>query len=884
MFRLFRRKIPPDREIEDELDYHLAMLAKEHLENGRNCDASFFAHRKLGNKTLIKEMTRETWIWTSLERFGHDMRYAWRMMLRSPGFTTAAVITLALGIGANTAIFSLVDAFLLRLLPVKDPQRLVLVDRVLSTGRTEDDFSYPVFEQLRDRNHSLSGMFAYDGSTVIVSVDGQPEVASGDFVSGSYFDVLGVSAILGRTFTSKHDQPGKPPVAVISYSYWSRRFGRNASVVGKTISLAGTPFTVIGVTSPRFLGLRAAGKSPDVILPMFVHPWLALKDHDTFEIMARLKPGVTSEQARADLDVVYHQALLKTAGSRLSPQTEREMRAQRIKLKPGLRGTPDTNGRFAIELRILLAVVAITLLIASVNVANLLLARAAARQREIAVRLAIGASRRRLIRQLLTESVLLAAIGGALGLMFAKWGVGIILTVLSYGQDPIPFNLSPDMGLLAFTSAVSLLTGILFGLAPALTATKIDLSPVLKGTESGAESRPLRRRLANSFVIAQVALSLVLLIGAGLLLRTLRQIYAVDTGFERDNVLLMWVFPAPAGYGRAREMSLYRELYEKLNEIPGIESASLMRYRLVSSLPYRNVRTRDSQAKSTGTHEVFCGPVAPRFFETMGIPLLLGRDFSPADTENAPKVAVISESMARVYFENSNAIGKHLGVEEAQATVDMQIVGVVKDIRRHPWNRDSAAAVYVPLLQAPADDLGQMNLVVRTRAKPASILASVRSRVQVLDKNLPVSGVETQGQEIDENLGGQRSLATLLSFFGTLALLLASIGLYGTMSYTVERRTKELGVRIALGAERKDMLWMVLRETIALVAIGVAIGVPVAVAAARFIASMLFGVDTTDPITIFLAILGMLAICLIAGYIPARRATRVDPMVALRYE
>ena len=872
-----------DSEIEEELEYHLAMLARERIDEGGSRDeARFSAHQKLGNKTLIQEITREMWTWVSLERIAQDVRYAWRMMLRSPGFTAIAVITLALGIGANTAIFSLVDAFLLRLLPVKDPRYLVLVHHVSPRG--EGAFSYPAFEQFRDHNHSLSGIFAWDDSTVVVSIGGQPEVVSGDFVSSSYFEVLGVKAILGRTFTAEDDRRGKNPVAVISYSYWNRRFGKDASVVGKTISLGGTPFTIIGVTSAHFFGRRSAGKSADVVLPMFVHPWLALKDHDTFEIMARLKPGITSEQARADLDVIYHRVLVQEAGSRLSSQPEREIRSQRIELKPGFRGTTDTNDRFAIELRILLAIVAITLLIASVNVANLLLARAAARQREIAVRLAIGASRRRVVRQLLTESILLAAIGGALGLLFAKWGVGLILTVLSYGRDTIPFDFRPDWKILAFTGAVSLLTGILFGLAPALTATKLDLNPVLKGTEGGKDAGPLGRRLANSFVISQVALSLVLLIGAGLLLRTLQQIYAVDTGFERDNVLIAWIFPAPAGYDHAREMRLYRELHEKLNDIPGVESASLMRYRLVTSLPYRKVWVEGPPSATNGAREVFCGPVAPRFFETMGIRLLLGRDFSPADTEKSARVAIISESMARSYFSNGNAIGRHLAIDEDPAIVDFQVVGIVKDIRRHPWERASAAAVYVPLAQAAPDDFGQMNIIVRTRAKPMSILASVRRRLRSLDKNLPLTDVKTQEEEIDDNLGGQRSLATLLSFFGGLALLLASIGLYGTMCYAVERRTKELGIRMALGAERKDMLWMVLAETITLVAIGVIVGVPIAMAATRFIASMLFGVKAADPVTISLAILGMLAICLLAGYIPARRATQVDPMVALRYE
>jgi predicted permease len=872
-----------EKDLDDELRAYVEMTAEEKVAVGISpADARRLALIECGGIEQVKGAVRAERSGHGLEILLQDTLYGLRLLRRSPGFTIVAVITLALGIGANTAIFSIVDAFLLRLLPVKQPEQLVLVCRVLPKGEIDGDFTYQVFEQFRDRNRSFSGIFAYDDSEVIVGVDGQSEMVDADFVSGSYFDVLGTGAIVGRTFRVQDDQVGKTPVAVISYDYWKRRFAQNPSLVGKTIDLAGIPFSVIGVTKPGFFGRHVAGRSADIVLPMFVHAGLALKDHNTFQLMARLRPGVTREQATEDLDVIYHQALLQAAGSQISSQVEREIHAERLELKPGMRGTSETSDRFAVEVRILLAVVCIALLIAAVNVANLLLVRAAARRREIGVRLAIGASRARVIRQLLTESVLLAAIGGSLGLLFAKWGVGIILTVLSYGRESIPFDLHPDLRILAFTGAVSLLTGVLFGLAPALTATRVDVNRVLKGTEASTGSHLVDRIVAKSFVISQVALSLVLLIGAGLLLRTLERLYAVDTGFEREKVLLMWIFPVLTGYDHAREMRLYQELQEHLNEIPGVESASLSRYRLTTSRPFRKVRMQDPSPESNDTDQVFCGPVGPRFFATMGIRLLSGREFSPADTETAPKVAVISQSMARTYFQNANPIGKYFAFEGSPALV--KIVGVVKDIQRHPWERGPHTAVYIPVMQAPVDDLGQMNLVVRTRAKPASVIASIRSRVQAVDKHLPVVGVQTQEQEIDDNLGGQRSLATFLSFFGALALVLASIGLYGTMSYTVERRTKELGIRMALGAEKKDLLQMVLRETATLVGMGVAIGVVVAMAATRLIASMLFDVKTTDAATISVAIFAMFAIALLAGYIPARRATKVDPTVILRYE
>jgi predicted permease len=797
-----------------------------------------------------------------MQTLWQDLRYGVRMLAKRPGLTLTVVLTLALGIGANTAVFSLIDAFLLRLLPVKDPQQLVFVRATTLRGGITDSFPYPIFEQFRDQNRSFSGAFAVDSTRVSVTVEGQPEMVRGDFVSGSYFDVLGVSAILGRTFTADDDQAGKPPAVVISYGYWDRRFGRDPAVIGKAIYLAKIPFTVIGVTSPGFAGLNVAGRSADVVLPMFMQPQLALGDHNTFEIMARLKPGASPEQARADLDVIYQQALTQAAGSGMSPQSQQEIRAQKIQLKPGIRG--DSTPHFASSLPILLAVVSIVLLIACLNIANLLLARAVGRQREIAVRLSIGAGRGRLIRQLLTESILLATLGGALGLLVAQWLVSGLLAVFSSGNDPTPFDLKLDVRILAFTTAVSLLTGILFGLAPALAATRVDLIPILKGADG--ESRPLRRRLTKSLVIAQVALSLALLIGAGLLIRSLQQLYRVDTGFERDKLLTMWVYPALIGYDRAKEMRLYREAMENLNAIPGVQSASLARYAL-----------------SLGND---VNPVGPRFFETTGIDLLQGREFSTADTETAPRVVIISESVARRVLPNINPIGQPIPDElanHAGLDRDVQIVGVVRDTRSM-WSPTGDLAVYIPYTQASPQQLGQMKFFVRTAGNPMSVVPAVRQQIQSVEKDLPLVDITTQAEEIMRLAGEERSMAMLLGFFGALALILSSIGLYGTMSYAVSRRTRELGIRLALGAQYKDVLWMVLREALQQVAIGVAIGIPVALAATRMIASMLFGVKTTDPLTISVAVLVMVTVALVAGYIPARRATKVDPMVALRCE
>jgi len=813
-----------------------------------------------------------------------DVRYGLRVLMKTPAVTGVAILTLALGIGANTAIFSLADAFLWRKLPVKDPEQLVFVYARLPGGRTQGSFPYATYERLRDSNHSLSGLFAYDDSHVAVTIDGQPEYVDADFVSGSYFDVLGVGAARGRTFAADDDQPGRPVVAVISDRYWQRRFARDPAVVGRTLYAGKVPVTVVGVTPPGFFGRKAVGKSADVVLPMFIQPRLGLKDHDTFGVMARLEPGVSAAQAREDLDLIYRRALMATAGAALSPQGAREIGQRAIQLAPGVRGTTGEGTDLGTQLPILLAVAGIVLLIACVNVANLQLARATARQKEIAVRLSIGAGRGRLVRQLMTESAILAILGGALGLLLAGWSVELLTAVLSRGRPPIVFSFGANERLLAFTAAVSLLAGVLFGLVPALSATRVDVSPMFTGGAERSTSGPWRRRTAQWLVVSQMALSLALLVGAGLLIRTLQRLYSVDPGFEREKVLLTWVMPALHGYSEARESSLYRELLVRMNAIPGVQSATLSRYRLVFGRPYRDVWVRDAVPAFTEGRRVYCGVVGPRFFETMGIGVLQGREFSVADDAAAPRVAIISESVARAAFPGGGALGQRIGFARPHTGGDALVIGVVRDLNRRLVDPRPEEAVYIPVGQAPPDSLGQMNLVLRTTANPVSIAAALRNAVGSIDKDLTVEGLETQAQEIDEYLGARRSLAEALGFFGALALLLAAIGLYGTMSHAVSRRTREIGIRLALGAQRTDMLWMVLREASLQVVAGIVVGALIARAAARLIASILFGVGVADPATFAAAILVMTATALAASYLPARRATRVDPAVSLRYE
>ena len=874
-------------QLEEELRSHLEMATRDRMDRGEPSEqAASAARREFGNAALVQHVIRDQWAWTWLEDFLQDLRYAARSLRKNPGFTLVAILTLALGIGANTAIFSLIDTFLMRMLPVNDPQQLVFVRATRAKGGAYGDFTYSTFEVLRDHNNCFSGMFAWDDSHVSVTVDGQPEFVSGDFVSGSYWDVLGVEALLGRTFTAEDDQPGKNALAVISYPYWERRFARAGEAIGKTIYLGSMPLTVIGVTSPKFFGRNVAGKSADVVLPMSLHAQFGLKDNNTFEIMARLNPGISIEHARADLDVAFQQALIKEKGPQVSPQVERTIRAQRIVLEPAFRGASQPTKDFPTELRVLAGAVGIALLIVCVNVVGLLLSRAAARQKEIAVRLALGAARGRLVRQLLAESILLSALGGILGFLFANWGAGLFLAVLSSSERVIPFDLHLDIKVLAFAAGVALLAGILSGLAPALTGTRLNLNPILKGSPSiGSDADGSHRGgLMRSLVVCQVALSLSLVIGAGLLLRTLQRFYAIDTGFERNRVIQMWVFPVLNGYEHAAEMSLYRELFEKFSAIPSVQSATLSRLRMIFGRWSRDVWVPGTSLEASEGHQVYCDPVGPRFFETMGIPLLRGRDFSMADTATSPRVAIISESMARKFFPNEDPVGRHFAFSAVPSTADVEVIGVVKDIRHRLAGEQQLEAAWIPYTQATPDMYGQMNFLVRTAANPASVIPALHAQARLVDKNLPLVGLETQAAEIDEYLLGQRSMAELLSLFAVLALALAAMGLYGTMSYAVSRRIRELGIRLALGAQRKDMLWMVLRETLSIVAAGVLIGVPAALAAARFILSMLFGVEATDVVTIATAILVMCAIALLAGYVPARRATRVDPIVALRYE
>jgi predicted permease len=815
-----------------------------------------------------------------------DLRFGIRLLWKNPGFTAVAALSLALGIGANTAIFSLVDAVLLKMLPVKNPEQLVALEGFNQRGELNKVFSYPIFERLRDRSQVFTGVLAAEDDTNRVEMVGpepgaRTEQAEVQLVSGEYFQVLGVNAVAGRLLTVADNQkPGAHPVAALSYGFWRRRFAGDSAVIGQNITVKGQPFTIIGVAPPEFFG-ESVGRAPDIWAPLMMQPqfmrgqsYLGYANISWIRIIARLQPGVSEEQAQAALNALLGQ--IKSEPGDVGKWTS--ISHAKIGLTPGGQGLSEMRDRFSKPLRILMGIVGLALLIACVNVANLMLARATTRQREVAIRLAIGAGRFRLIRQFLTESVLLGAIGGALGLLLAWWGSHLLLILVSNDSAPIPIDVTPNGRILGFTIAVSLLTALLFGLTPALAATRQDVNAALKMT---VLARP---RLSRLLLIMQVALSLLLLTGAGLFVRTLRNLRTLDLGFAAESVIQARVNPMGSGYKQEQLPELYRRLLDRLNSAPGIRSASM------AGSGFRMGGSRSCCIGVEGyTHrpgedrEVRINRVTPGYFQTMGLPLLLGRDFTPQEASGKPgefpKVAIINETLARYYFGETSPLGRRFGWGDPSKPIEanIEVIGVARDAIYSRLREKPRPLIYFP-------GLGGDVLVARAATDPAPLLAIVRKEIQVIDRSLEVSTVSTIPQLRDQALVQERLLAELSSFFGLLALLLACIGLYGVMSYDVARRTQEIGVRMALGAEAMDVVRLVMGETLSLVVIGLAAGLIAALATTRLIASLLYGLTPYDPLTIGLASLLLLTVAALAGYLPARRAARVDPMVALRTE
>ncbi|MEK6323148.1 MAG: ABC transporter permease [Acidobacteriota bacterium] len=866
--------------------------------------------RQIKQEPIILGTTRRT---NMIADLWQDLRYGVRMLLKHKGFTAVAVLSLALGIGANTAIFSLIDALLLKSLPVQDPQQLVVFS-VVRQGGNDYTFNYPLIERFNQANHSFAGIIASNGGDKLrMSVaepggGGEIEPVQAEQVSGNYFSVLGVNAAAGRTLTEDDDR-GPQPVAVISYDFWQRRFAADPRVVGHKITLNDFPFTVIGVAPRGFSGFELGAK-PDLWWSLRMTPQVypGRKWPSWLLVMGRLRPGAIVEQARAEMDAVHHQQLSEIAPERLSLLTPTERSnyfADRIELEPGGAGWTVLRKQFRQPLLILMAAVGLVMLIACANVANLLLARAAARQKEIAVRLALGAGRFRLIRQLLTESLLLALTGGALGLLFAYQGTRVLLTYLPQ-QRPVFLNLSPDARVLGFTLAVAVLTGILFGLAPALRATRLDLTTSLREKAGSGGSGRSRVALNKVLIVAQVALSLFLLIGAGLFVRSLQKLKGLDAGFDRENVMVFDVDPGHA-FSMAQQVGLYKQLLARLEALPGARAVSVSPYPPLNggmTTPHNVVKVPGYSPPAGQDTSCQLLWVGPKFFETMGIPLLQGRDFGPQEetpvaantsqpaiakaaqnaTSRALLAAVINQAMAQFFFGNENPLGKHFDLLLAGSLkgISFQVIGVVKDAKYKTLREPTRRAFYVSYFQDPGS--GALTFLLRTTGNPTGFGSAVQRAVRELEPRLQVGGLKTLDDVVNESLVQERFVAQLASFFSLSALLLACIGLYGIMSYAVTKRTNEIGIRMALGARGGDVVRLVMKETMVLVAVGVTIGLSAALATTRLVSTLLYGLTPNDPVTIMVATLLMIGVAALAGYLPARKASQVDPLVALRCE
>ena len=836
-----------------------------------------------------------------------DVRYGLRCLRKSPGFTAVAVLSLALGIGANTAIFTLIDAVMLKMLPVKDPQQLVFLSDPSSAGVSigiqngvRSLFTYEEFEQIRDRQQVFSGIFASESSLPRVQVSTRgvaPEEERARLVSGDYFTVQGVDALLGRTFTAAGDNgPGSNAVAVISYGYWKRKFGLSPSVLGTGIQVNGVPLTVVGVAPPKFFG-ESVGDAPDLWIPMMMQPQIKrgrfwLRDDASkaekvmwLHVVGRLKRGVAREQAEANVNLVFRQILAARAGSSVTPERKREIMDQKVKLQDGARGASGWRDEFSQPLLVLMSVVALVLLIACANIANLLLARAAARRKEIGIRLAMGAGRARLLRQLLTESMLLSFLGAAFGVLFAYWGSGLLLRQVTAGPNPVQLDVTPDARILAFTAAVAVLTGLLFGLAPALRATRVEVGSTLKENSRGLTGSAARLGFGKALVTSQVAISLLLLIGAGLFLRTLHNLQNVDLGYSREKLLLVRVDAVAGGYKGTGIGAVYRQLLDRFRAIPGVRAVTASENGLFSGTESGDRITVEGYTpKKEGDDSARFDQVGPNYFSVVGIPVTLGREIGPEDNETAAPVCVINDAMARFYFSGRNPIGMHITDEFPDTRTTFRIVGVAKDARDHRLRGEIPRRFYIPLFHPLGDYPSAVNFELRTFADPEAVMATVRREIQSVDKALPILSLRTLGDLLDRSTGQERLIAELSTFFGALALVLASIGLYGVLSYAVGRRTNEIGIRMALGARPGAVVWMFLRETLVLIAAGCIVGLGAALAATRLVASNLFGVKPADPATLALATAVIAGVALAAGYLPARRAAAVDPVTSLRCE
>ena len=836
---------------------------------------------------------------TTMTTWLQDLRYGLRMLAKDPGFTAVVVLTLALGIGANTAIFSLLDQAILRALPVKDPGRLVLVnDAEYRSGWSTSDnnemvYSYPHYQEVRDRIPMFDGAIARAHIPLSVASGGVAERASGDVVSGNFFSVLGVGPALGRVLVPEDDRaPGASPVAVLSYGYWQSRFGGDPEIVGRKISLNAYPFTVVGVASRGFAGLLK-GHHVDVFAPIAMKreltpEWNGLVERDIMwlNIFARLKPGISREQAEAAIQGPYHPILEAEIQSIKNPRAtfrDRYLR-QHISLRPAAQGINLLSQTWAKPLLVLAGCVGLVLLITCANVAGLLIAKAAGRRREVAIRLALGAGRGAIIRQLVSETLLLGAAGGLVGLEVA-WACCRLLIYLLPQDTAAAFSSALDGRVLAFNLCVSLVAGLICGLLPAGQALRVDTAPALKESSVGALGRHTQAHWRSLLVVAQLALSIVLVVTAGLFAVSLRNLLAKSPGFQPQNLLSFSVRPELSGYNGARELAFDQELEQRLKSLPGVVSVGAARGGVFNGSDRSgNVTVEGYHARPDEDMQCWIDSVSAGFLSTLKIPLLSGRDFTEADGTGAPKVAIVNQQFSRFFFPGGNPVGRHLAFGAGDVKLDIEIVGVVRDSFHDDLREKVARFIYIPYLQDTHAGVSSLTYYLRAVGNPVALTGNIRQTVHEMDSNVPLNEVRTVKSAIQQSIYGDRMVAWLGVAFGALAAALAAIGLYGLVSHTVARRTSEIGLRMALGASRSSVLWLIFRKSLILIATGVALGLALAFVATRLVSSMLYGLEATSPLISAGATLLLAAVAMLATYFPARRATKVDPIVALRYE
>jgi predicted permease len=893
--------------LREEMELHLAEKAAELEADGMTVErARAEARRRFGNVGLKQEESREIWMTRFWSELAQDVRYGCRTMGANKAFSALAVLLLALGIGANTAIYSFMESILLRSLPVADPESLVVLNwhsRPPQNANKEwvhvmhgvqglawpgnkgtmvsGMFPYGAFETLREENPVFSTLFGYfNGLKHNLAVRRQATSASTEYVTGEYFRGLGVSPAAGRLIDSEDDRLGAAPVAVISFAISQNRFGGPPNAIGQSILVDNTPFTVIGVAPPEFFGVDPAA-APDLYLPLHANLLVDAAEaergyHDAnfywIEMMGRLRPGISMAQAQAALAPRFHRWVATTA----STDGERA-KLPALVLNPGAAGLGSLRREYSKPLYVLLAMVGLILAIACANIANLLLARAAARSREMAVRLSLGAGRFRLVRQLLTESVMLALLGGAFGVLFAIWGVRALTLLLSKGQENFTLHAELNWHVLAVTAALSVLCGLLFGLAPAIQSTRPDVMPALK---NGRGSGP-RRRAQHVLVVAQIAISFLILVAAGLFVRTLDKLHSVQLGYAREHILLFSLNARQTGHRDPEIATFYADLRKRFESIPGVSSATLSQSSIISAGQaggaYRGTM-KIGAVTIQGASNMVAGP---RFLTTMQIPILAGREIDDRDQPGSTPVAVISERLARTYFKNENPVGRRITFLDDKR--DLEIVGVSGNLRYGGLKGEekSPMTVFTAASQFSPD---RVTYALHTAGDPLRFVKSVREIVREADSRIPITDVVTQAVEIDRTISREITFAKLCTGFAVLALLTACVGLYGTMSYNVERQVGEIGIRMALGARRGAVVWMVLRRVLLLAAVGLAISVPAALGAFRLVKSFLFETRPNDPVSLALAGVVLLSAAILAGYAPARRASRIDPLAALRHE